>query len=72
MVPSELTALTGRYLTTTNENITDLGLASTGLSLLPVGSVLLTSRATIGVAAISTMPLETNPQSTEDMSVAVC
>ena len=57
VVPSELTKLTGRYLTITNECITELGMASAGLTLLPVGSVLLTSRATVGTAAINNIPL---------------
>ena len=60
VVPSELTALKGRYLATTNERITQQGMASAGLSLLPVGSILLTSRATIGVAAINAIPVVTN------------
>ena len=56
----KLTKLTGRYLTITNECITELGMASAGLTLLPVGSVLLTSRATVGTAAINNIPLATN------------
>ena len=60
VVPSELTKMTGRYLTITNECITELGMASAGLTPLPVGSVLLTSRATIGTVAINKMPVATN------------
>jgi len=59
-VPSEITSLTGRYLTTTNECVTEAGLASAGLKTLPIGSILLTTRATIGAAAISTNPVATN------------
>ncbi len=59
-VPSELTELQGRYLTNTKESITEVGMKSAGLKLIPVGSVLLTSRATIGVTAINTMPVVTN------------
>ena len=60
VVPSELTELSGRYLTDTRESITQVGMDSAGLRSIPVGSVLLTSRATIGVTAINTMPLVTN------------
>ena len=59
-VPSELTKLEGRYLTATKESVTDAGMKSAGLRLVPAGSVLLTSRATIGVAAINSMPVVTN------------
>lgn len=36
------------------------GLKSAGLRVLPVGSVLLTTRATIGLAAITALPITTN------------
>ena len=60
VVPSELTELSGRYLTSTKETITDAGLKAAGLTIIPTGSVLLTSRATIGITAINTMPVVTN------------
>ena len=60
VVPSELTNLKGRYLTATKEAITDAGLQSAGLTLIPSGSVLLTTRATIGVTAINAIPVATN------------
>ena len=60
VVPSELTKLQGRYLKATKESITYAGLKSTGLKIIPAGSILLTSRATIGVTAINTIPLVTN------------
>ena len=60
VVPSELTNLTGRYLKSTNEAITDAGMKSAGLKLIPAGSVLLTSRATVGVTAINACPMVTN------------
>ena len=60
VVPSEITSLSGRCLTYTNECITEAGLQAAGLKILPVGSVLLTSRATIGAAAINTRPVATN------------
>ena len=60
VVPSELTGLAGRFLSTTNETITDAGMKSAGLQLLPAGSVLLTSRATVGATAINLVPVVTN------------
>ena len=60
VVPSELTELAGRYLQDSRESITVDGLESTRLRILPVGSVLLTTRATIGLAAINTLPITTN------------
>ena len=60
VVPSEITSLSGRYLTASNETITAAGMAAAGLRMLPAGSVLLTSRATIGAAAINKKPVVTN------------
>ena len=60
VVPSELTELSGRYLTDTRESISQAGMKSAGLRSIPAGSILLTSRATIGVTAINAMPLVTN------------
>ncbi|MCY3805549.1 MAG: restriction endonuclease subunit S [bacterium] len=60
VVPSEITELSGRYLSSTKESITDVGCKSTGLKILPSNSILLTSRATIGELAINTIPVTTN------------
>ena len=60
VVPSELTGLPSRYLDATKESITETGMRVAGLRLIPAGSVLLTSRATIGATAINSMPLVTN------------
>ena len=60
VVPSELTELAGRYIQASRESITADGLESAVLKMLPVGSVLLTTRATIGLAAINTLPVTTN------------
>lgn len=58
--PTDLTALQGKYLSTTSERITEAGLAESAATLLPVGSVLYTSRATIGAKAIAAVPVATN------------
>lgn len=60
VVPSELTRLSGRYLYSTNETITQDGLKSSGLKMIPPNSVLLTTRATIGEAAINRIAVATN------------
>ena len=60
VVPSELTGLKGRYLVSTKESITEKGMRAAGLKLIPSGSVLLTSRATVGVAVINKLPVVTN------------
>jgi len=60
VVPSELTELAGRYLQDSRESITADGLKFAGLRILPVGSVLLTTRATVGLAAINALPVTTN------------
>ncbi len=60
VVPSELTELAGRYLHHSRESITRNGLESAGLHVLPVGSILLTTRATIGLTAITALPVTTN------------
>ena len=59
-VPTDITASRGKYLVTTTRSITSEGLASCGASLLPVGSLLLCSRATIGEIKIASMPVATN------------
>ena len=60
VVPSELTELSGRYLSSTRDCITDLGMKAARLKLLPPKSILLTSRATVGVTAMNTIPVCTN------------
>lgn len=58
--PSEITKLEGRYLGRTKEHITTQGLSNSSAKLHPIGTVLMTSRASIGYAAITTVPLTTN------------
>ena len=60
VVPSELTGLSGRYLDASRESITHEGVRAAGLRLIPPRSVLLTTRATIGVTAINRVPVTTN------------
>ncbi|MDE0565575.1 restriction endonuclease subunit S [Shewanella algae] len=58
--PSEITKLKGRYLGNTKEHITTIGLSKSSAKLHPIGTVLMTSRASIGYTAITTVPLTTN------------
>ncbi|HEX6782100.1 MAG TPA: restriction endonuclease subunit S [Solirubrobacterales bacterium] len=51
--PSDLTRRQLRYVSTSSAAITDLGLQKSGARKFPPGSVLMTSRATLGVLAIS-------------------
>lgn len=48
------------YINKTERTITDEALAKTNLTLLPVGTVLLSSRAPIGKTAITTVPMYCN------------
>jgi type I restriction enzyme S subunit len=58
--PTDITSLQGREISDTKQSITSAGLFSCGSRLLPVGSILLTSRATLGACAINTKPMATN------------
>ncbi|MBC8458368.1 MAG: restriction endonuclease subunit S [Deltaproteobacteria bacterium] len=58
--PTDITGLRGREISITKESITSEGLSSCGARLLPVGSILLTSRATLGACAINTKSMATN------------
>ena len=48
------------FIETTSETITEAGLHSSSARRVPSGSVLLTSRATIGYTAVAKVPLATN------------
>lgn len=58
--PTDLTGNNSKYINRTAECITESGLAECAARVLPVGSVLYTSRATIGAKAIATVPIATN------------
>ena len=60
-IPSDITALdSALYIHDTASHISEEGLSKSAAKLLPSGTVLLTSRATIGETAISTLPMATN------------
>jgi type I restriction enzyme S subunit len=58
--PTDLTANQAKHISKTAECITEAGLMSSAAELLPVGSILYTSRATIGAKAIAAVPMATN------------
>ena len=59
--PTDITALAGgKYLTSTARQITAHGLKQSSAEVIPAGSVVMTSRATIGECAINTIPMPTN------------
>lgn len=58
--PSDLSKLIGSSIEDTSRKLTTEGLASCGASLLPTNSVLMSSRASIGLAAVNKVPMATN------------
>lgn len=58
--PSDVTRLSGRQIRATASRISEEGLSASAATLLPAGSVLMTSRATIGACAINAVPMATN------------
>ncbi|MGB9167418.1 MAG: restriction endonuclease subunit S [Nitrososphaeraceae archaeon] len=59
-VPTDLTGLNKNYIDKTERYITEKGLNNSAAKLLPVGTVLITSRATIGQCTITKIPITTN------------
>jgi type I restriction enzyme S subunit len=60
ITPGEITEMEGKYVRSTRECVTAEGLAESATRLLPEGSVLVTTRATLGETAIAGVPLATN------------
>ena len=58
--PKDLSSLSTPVLLSTERQITDAGLSQIGSGLLPVGTVLLSSRAPIGYMAIAQIPVAVN------------
>ncbi len=58
--PKDLSSLSTPVLLGTDRQITEAGLAQIGSGLLPVGTVLLSSRAPIGYLAIAQIPVAVN------------
>ena len=60
VTPADLSDLDGPFIDETPRKITKAGLASCSATVLPVGAVLLSSRAPIGHVAIALRPMATN------------
>jgi len=58
--PSDLTASKSMFISSGGKAITSLGLQKSSARIFPANSVMMTSRATIGVSAINTEPACTN------------
>ena len=58
--PTDVTALEGPFIEQTRETITEVGLRESSARLVPSGTVLMTTRATIGYTAVAAVPLATN------------
>jgi type I restriction enzyme S subunit len=60
VTPKEITRLSSAFLCESVEKITEAGFKSCSTTMLPVGSLLLSSRAPIGLLAINKIPVCTN------------
>jgi type I restriction enzyme S subunit len=60
ITPADLSKLKSRYIHNSAKQITEKGLAACSTHLLPVGSIVLSSRAPIGYVALPTVPFCTN------------
>ncbi len=58
--PTDVTGLGGLPIESTRETLTETGLHESSARLVPAGTILLTSRATIGYTAIAAVPMATN------------
>jgi type I restriction enzyme S subunit len=58
--PTDVTPLQGPYLESTTRTISQAGLSACASALYPVGSILMTSRATIGAFALAQTPMAVN------------
>ena len=60
ITPKDMGKLTSIYVENTGRKITDSGIKNSSAKILPVNSVILSSRAPIGHLAINTKPISTN------------
>lgn len=60
LTPTEVVANEGRVIHASHRMLSEVGLRASSATLLPKGSVLLTTRATIGATALAGVPLATN------------
>lgn len=60
LTPSELSKSRNKYVLETKESISESGMSGSAATVLPEGSLLMTSRASIGFCALAGMPMATN------------
>lgn len=60
VTPGEVSGEAAKLLHDTNDHISASGLAGSGANLLPAGSLLVTTRATLGARVINAVPMATN------------
>lgn len=60
LTPTDVTALKSRFVLSTARTISDAGVKNSSTTLLPAGSLMVCTRATIGALAISTTEICTN------------
>ena len=60
ITPTDLTANRGRYIRNGAEHLSETGLANSNAQLVPVGSIVFSTRGTVGNLAIAAVPLATN------------
>lgn len=60
VTPGEVSGNAAKFLHDTNDHISASGLAGSGANLLPAGSLMVTTRATLGARAINAVPMATN------------
>ena len=60
LTPTEITSQDGKVVSDSKRKITSLGFENSGARMLPIGSVILTSRASVGFVALSGVELCTN------------
>ena len=58
--PTDITRLREPYISKTERTITESGVAASSAEVLPAGSVIVCTRATVGAAAINRVPMATN------------
>ncbi|MGO4320826.1 restriction endonuclease subunit S [Pseudomonas sp. KB_12] len=60
VTPGEISKIAVKFLYDTDEHISASGLAGSGANILPPGSLMVTTRATLGARAINGVPMATN------------
>lgn len=60
VTPSDISRLTGMWITNSERNLSPAGIANSSAVILPEKTILLCTRATIGALALTTRPMATN------------